>query len=197
MTPETTFCSECGRPTPTGELARFGDRLICGYCKDAYAQKLREGVPAQNVVRYGGFWIRFVAYFIDSIIVSIGGSVIQLAIFGLPTVAAPDPNNPFGPLMALMPQLVGRMAVGTVLSLVYFVLFWWKLGASPGMLAFGLRVVRPTGAPIGLGRCIGRYFAMLLNMFTLYIGFIIAGFDREKRGLHDMICDTRVIYTRA
>src|SRR6185437_3319494 len=116
--------------TPTGELARFGDRLICGYCKDAYAQKLREGVPAQNVVRYGGFWIRFVAYFIDSIIVSIGGSVIQLAIFGLPTVPAPDPNNPFGPLMSLMPQLVGRMAVGTVLSLVYFTLFWWKLGAS-------------------------------------------------------------------
>jgi len=197
MTPETTFCSECGRPTPTGELARFGDRLICGYCKDAYAQKLREGVPAQNVVRYGGFWIRFVAYFIDSIIVSIGGSVIQLAIFGLPTVPAPDPNNPFGPLMSLMPQLVGRMAVGTVLSLVYFTLFWWKLGASPGMMAFGLRVVRPTGAPIGLGRAIGRYFAMLLNMFTLYIGFIIAGFDREKRGLHDMICDTRVIHTRA
>ena len=25
------------------------------------------------------------------------------------------------------------------------------------------------------------------------IGFIIAGFDSEKRAMHDMICDTRVI----
>ena len=27
----------------------------------------------------------------------------------------------------------------------------------------------------------------------LMIGYIMAGFDSEKRALHDMICDTRVI----
>jgi uncharacterized RDD family membrane protein YckC len=30
----------------------------------------------------------------------------------------------------------------------------------------------------------------------LYIGYIMAGFDDEKRTLHDRICDTRVIKTR-
>ena len=30
----------------------------------------------------------------------------------------------------------------------------------------------------------------------LWIGFIIAGFDSEKRALHDHICGTRVVYTR-
>ena len=30
----------------------------------------------------------------------------------------------------------------------------------------------------------------------LEIGCIIAGFDSEKRSLHDRICDTRVIYKR-
>ena len=28
------------------------------------------------------------------------------------------------------------------------------------------------------------------------IGYIIAGVDKEKRGLHDMLCDTRVVYVK-
>jgi len=38
---------------------------------------------------------------------------------------------------------------------------------------------------------IAIYFAMVL-----WIGFIMVAFDAEKRGLHDMICDTRVVRTR-
>ena len=34
-----------------------------------------------------------------------------------------------------------------------------------------------------------------LNLPPL-IGYIIAGVDREKRGLHDILCDTRVIYAK-
>jgi len=30
----------------------------------------------------------------------------------------------------------------------------------------------------------------------LEIGYIIAGFDREERAVHDHICGTRVVYTR-
>jgi uncharacterized RDD family membrane protein YckC len=30
----------------------------------------------------------------------------------------------------------------------------------------------------------------------LGIGYIMAGFDSEKRGLHDLICETRVIKAR-
>jgi uncharacterized RDD family membrane protein YckC len=44
-------------------------------------------------------------------------------------------------------------------------------------------------------RAFGRYFAKMLSWFTLAIGFIIAGFDVEKRALHDYICSTRVIRT--
>jgi len=47
-----------------------------------------------------------------------------------------------------------------------------------------------------VGQAVGRYLAYLLNSFTLLIGFIIAGFDTEKRALHDRICDTRVVYSR-
>jgi uncharacterized RDD family membrane protein YckC len=54
-------------------------------------------------------------------------------------------------------------------------------------------VVRPDGGPVHLGRAVGRYFAKWLSSLTLCIGYIIAGFDAEKRAMHDMIVDTRVV----
>ena len=60
-------------------------------------------------------------------------------------------------------------------------------------MALGMKVVRPDGSRVDLGRAAGRYFAKLLSMIVLFIGYIMVGFDSEKRGLHDMICDTRVV----
>ena len=37
---------------------------------------------------------------------------------------------------------------------------------------------------------IGRF----LSNFILGIGYILIGIDKEKRGLHDILSDTRVIY---
>jgi uncharacterized RDD family membrane protein YckC len=68
-----------------------------------------------------------------------------------------------------------------------------SLSATPGKLAVGLRVVRPGGGRVSLGRAVGRYFGKILSGLILAIGYIIIGFDAEKRGLHDMICDTRVV----
>jgi uncharacterized RDD family membrane protein YckC len=60
-------------------------------------------------------------------------------------------------------------------------------------MALGLKVVRPNGGPVSPGRAFGRYFAKWLSSMTLGIGYIIAGFDAEKRAMHDMIVDTRVV----
>jgi uncharacterized RDD family membrane protein YckC len=60
-------------------------------------------------------------------------------------------------------------------------------------MALDLKVVRPDGGPISLGRAVGRYFAKIVSGIILMIGYIMAGFDSEKRALHDMMCDTRVI----
>ena len=63
-------------------------------------------------------------------------------------------------------------------------------------MALGLKVVRPNGMPVDLPRAFGRYFAKMLSAIILFIGYIMAGFDAEKRALHDMICDTRVVKVR-
>ena len=54
----------------------------------------------------------------------------------------------------------------------------------------------PDGSPVSYLRALGRYFGKLLSYLICSIGFIIAAFDDEKRGLHDHICSTRVIRVR-
>ena len=70
-----------------------------------------------------------------------------------------------------------------------------RSGATIGKKALRLKVVMPDGGRVSLGRAFGRYFAKMLSGIPLYIGFIMVGFDSEKRGLHDYICNTRVIRT--
>lgn len=196
MAPDATrYCAECGRATPVDELAHFGDRLICPYCKDAYAQKLREGVAPAAVVSYGGFWIRFVAYIIDAIILGVAMGIVQFAILGS-FISFPrfDPNARPETLIAPMLGMIGLLSIVSIaVSCAYESFFIYKFGATPGKMALSLKVVRPNGGPIDLGRAVGRYFAKMLSGIILYIGYIMAGFDSEKKALHDMICDTRVI----
>ena len=56
---------------------------------------------------------------------------------------------------------------------------------------FGLAVTfdKPT---VVYRETIGRFLCSL----SVGIGYIMAGVDKEKRGLHDFLCDTRVIYAK-
>jgi len=85
--------------------------------------------------------------------------------------------------------------IGMVLGVTYEGVFVSRFAATPGKMALNLKVVRPDGSRVSLGRACGRYFAKVLSLFILGIGFIMIGFDSQKRGLHDMLCDTRVIKT--
>jgi uncharacterized RDD family membrane protein YckC len=159
--------------------------------------------PAVPVVRhYGGFWIRFVARIIDVIIVAVVSSIIRLPfalIFGLGSAgfAGLRNGNPEDVLSAL-PAITGFLGlsffIGIAVGLAYEVFFLSTRGATPGKMIFGLKVIRADGGPITPALAVGRRFAVWLSDLTLLIGFIIAGFDPEKRALHDHICQTRVIY---
>jgi uncharacterized RDD family membrane protein YckC len=68
-----------------------------------------------------------------------------------------------------------------------------KYGATLGKMACKIKVVTPDGGRVTYLRAFGRYFAKLLSAMICFIGYIMAGFDDEKRALHDRICDTRVV----
>lgn len=186
------YCSQCGQPKSEQELAHFGDILVCGSCKPAYAQGLGEGVAARTAFHYAGFWIRFVAVVIDGLIVAFTSAALQAILLpGLRSSAGLSDRS-------LTVVLVGiAYMIGLLIGVTYEGGFIYKFGATPGKMALGLKVVRPDGGPVSLGRAVGRYFAKILSAMILLIGYIMAGFDREKRALHDMIVDTRVIRKRS
>jgi uncharacterized RDD family membrane protein YckC len=145
---------------------------------------------------YGGFWIRFLARVIDSIIMIVINGIVGLPLrlmFGLGTMGMRG-GMIFGP--AMMGALGLSTMIGIALGAAYEVYFLSAHGATPGKMALGLRVIRADGGPISPMLALGRHFALWLSGIILMIGYIMAGFDPEKRALHDRICETRVIYSR-
>jgi uncharacterized RDD family membrane protein YckC len=174
--------------------------MICSSCKESYAQKLREGAVQPVKVAYAGFWIRFVSSLIDGIIMGVVAGIVQVVLFGslylIPASQSgrvPDPTA-IGSALGLIGIVY---VIQIALASTYEAFFIAKLGATPGKMVIGVKVLRPDGSPVSLGRAYGRYFAKFISALTLLIGFIMAGFDSQKRALHDMICDTRVVKSRS
>jgi len=190
---QSLYCSQCGQLKSEQELARFGDVLVCAQCKPFYTQQLREGTAAAGTFQYAGFWIRFVAVIIDAIIVGLACAVIQAALVGSVIRTTALGARPAAGV-AVMIGLVYLLS--TAIAASYEAFFVNRMGATPGKLILKLKVVRPDGGQVSLGRAFGRYFAKLLSGIILSIGYIIAAFDDQKRALHDRIADTRVIHAR-
>jgi uncharacterized RDD family membrane protein YckC len=189
---DSSFCSECGRPFPTNQLVAIGNANVCAQCKPLYLQRMREGGQAIGARRYAGFWIRFVAWLIDAVIVTIVGFIINLP---LRMLASYKLLNDPATIFSAGAGILGLVTlINLLLWFAYTVYFISTRGATPGKLILGLKIVRSDGSPVTAGRAIGRGFGWLLSYFTILIGFIIAGFDSQKRALHDHLCDTRVIY---
>jgi uncharacterized RDD family membrane protein YckC len=146
-------------------------------------------------VRYAGFWIRFIARMIDAVLLGVVNVLIRIPLaimLGLGTGR--------GRGLIFLPAVMSLIAVSVIISLavgvVYEVYFVSTRGGTLGKLALGLKIVRADGSPVPAGLAMGRYFAQWLSGAILMIGYIMAGFDPEKRALHDRICETRVVYAR-
>ena len=140
--------------------------------------------------RPGGFWLRLPAYLIDGLVIAVPLVVIWLLLgLPIPTTMEEIANPPEGydrlQLLSLLLNLIYDTALITIWATT--------LGKRP----FGLYVVRSDGSRIGPGRALARHLLTELSfMFTLGLIFLVVAFRRDKRGLHDLICDTVVIQRR-
>ncbi len=138
------------------------------------------------MTEYGGFWLRFVAYIIDAIILNIAGGVLGL-ILGIIMGAT------MGAGAADAAGVAGGL-LGIVLSWLYYALMESsEKQATLGKMALGMVVTDTSGQRISFGRATGRYFGKILSALILLIGFIMAGFTERKQALHDLLADTLVI----
>jgi uncharacterized RDD family membrane protein YckC len=200
---DSRFCSECGRPFPSSELVSIGTATVCATCKPVFMQRMREGGQAIGTRRYAGFWIRFVARCIDGILLYIVRLIVTIPLAmvmgGAATGISGFGNNPAA-VAAALPAILAAAAVSGLISIAvgvaYEAYFVSTRGGTLGKLALGLKIIRADGSPVSAGLAAGRYFAQILSAIILMIGYIMAGFDPEKRALHDRICETRVVYAK-
>jgi uncharacterized RDD family membrane protein YckC len=78
---------------------------------------------------------------------------------------------------------------------VYYSYQWAVSGKTVGMAVFGLQVVTAEGRPISARQAVVRTLALGLCILTLGLGFLGIVFQRERRGLNDLIAGTAVVYS--
>jgi uncharacterized RDD family membrane protein YckC len=188
---EEAVCSECGGIFPATDTIRIGTTRVCARCKPVVVQKMREGLNVETAgsMRYAGFWTRFAAMVLDSIILGVFNMGLNMAVFGVSGAFA-NRVNPAANMAAF--GIMYLVQLGVFLSYETFMI--GRYGATLGKMACKIQVVVADGSKVSYMRALGRYFAFFLSYFTCLIGFIMAGFDSEKRALHDRICNTRVVF---
>ena len=157
--------------------------------------------PISGTLPYAGFWVRFVAYVIDGIVLGIPFTLIAIVlIFRFRRFALMAGGGPFGrPDAAFM----APMFLGFFFALGLFVVAQWLYFAGMecsarqatfGKAAMSLRVTNLRGQPLTFGHATGRFFAKIVSgMIPLAIGYLMAGFTAKKQALHDMIASTLVL----
>lgn len=141
---------------------------------------------------YAGFWVRLWAYIIDSVIVFFGLLIVRLATSGILSFAE-------GTFLGgnVLFHYTLKDIILYIFQVMYFILFTFCTGTTPGKRLLNLRVISAEGKELTFfdvlyRETIGRFLCGL----TIGIGYLMAGIDREKRGIHDMLCDTRVVYAK-
>lgn len=150
---------------------------------------MKQENPAEII--YAGFWARLAAYLIDLVLAGVIHLAVRLTLALSFTVFQGENLLDLTFLFQYSIKDALLYAVGAA----YFILCTYFLGATVGKMALNLRVVssnggRPAFFDVLYRETIGRFLAG----FVLGIGYIMAGFTQEKKGLHDILADTRVIY---
>lgn len=196
------FCCQCARAFGEEDLIAYAGYKVCASCKPAFFQRVNEGAlrPAAEVggMQFGGFWLRFAAKLVDGLILGVVNQILFVPLF----VVAFSEGMEAGRSGGAPPDIFhGMLLVVWALTVVaqlgvqaaYNTIFVGKYQSTPGKMVCGLKVVLSDGSKVSYMRAFGRFWAEMVSGLTLYIGYIIAAGDDEKRALHDHMCNTRVV----
>jgi uncharacterized RDD family membrane protein YckC len=140
-------------------------------------------------------WVRFVALFIDGLVMAIpvvGISVGLTFLFVGAAFATAQHQITF-----FLQILIGFVAA--IPFILYEGLMLSSRGQTLGKMAMGIKVVTPEGQDIGVGQAWARVLTRhVLNMIS-WIGILInylPALGKERAATHDRIAKTRVIKIR-
>ena len=138
---------------------------------------------------YVGFWFRFLAFLIDSLVASM--FLYPLSLLYDPALAMNlDPTQ----TKAVIDELLTKMVLEMLLIGMIFIAFWIYFGSSPGKMLFkGFIVDARTLGPASRKQLLLRYLGYYVSLLSFGLGFFWIGLDRRKQGWHDKLADTLVV----
>jgi len=177
-------CSKCGTQNPD-------DANFCIGCGAKFISR-SEDISSASYSGFASFWERFLAYCIDSAILTLGSVVVGfmgaffigfvMALMGMEIEAMED----------FFVVLYYILAFG--LSWLYFTIMESsKLQATPGKKICNLVVTDTSGNRISFLRANGRFWSKFISGAIFAIGYIMAAFTEKHQALHDMIAETLVV----
>ena len=122
-----------------------------------------------------GFWARFFAVVIDLIVLGIVDALLGFLLFD-------GPQSNESSLLTLL------------IYAGYYTLGVSMFSTTLGKRAINAYVLRPDGSKVSVLRAFGRWLAYIPSALLLFIGFLIVAFREDKRGWHDRLSDTIVVY---
>ena len=139
---------------------------------------------------YAGFFVRLAAYLIDWLVVGIALLVVRIPMW---ISSLFHPNN------LLVRDFIFQYSVADivvyVLTVTYFILPTYYAGRTLGKRLLQLKVISAEDRSMTFFEVVYREtVGKFLSGIIIGIGYLMVGIDKEKRGIHDLLADTRVIY---
>lgn len=192
------YCGKCG-----AEIADRADK--CDKCGESVsaaegASNQSEGAPVRSSKRpvaYAGFWRRAVAFIIDSII--LGFLTLPILLKPILSNVGPDltPKSYIDFMTGSSRQAIALQLLMNLILVLYCAAFEssaWQ--ATPGKRVLRIYVTDLSGDRLSFSRAAGRNVGKILEQFTLFIGFVMAGFTAKKQALHDIVAGCLVLRRR-
>jgi uncharacterized RDD family membrane protein YckC len=152
---------------------------------------------------YAGFWLRFVAYIIDAILIYALQAIIIIPILGMLGMSfASNPgsleNMSEAEAMGMFASIMAAASATSIVFAVLVILYYSfmessKYQATIGKLVLGLKVTDESGGKLDFIKALVRNLCKIVSSMILMIGYIIAGFTAKKQALHDIIAKTLVV----
>lgn len=161
--------------------------------KDKFDQKGVIILEHEHNLNYSGFWVRFLANLIDSLILG----VVYFPIAVVSGFIQVFLSFSSGEENALGVAVITSIITTIIYLIIGFAYVIWmpasKHQGTFGKKLMGIKIVGEYGERISLGKSVVRYLGTILSSLFFYIGYIMAAFHPQKRGLHDIIAKTYVV----
>ncbi len=190
-----SVCPHCATPV---SVAQIGPVYVpAGAQASAAAPEIQTVSVESAQPVFAGFWLRAVAYLLDTVLISLAGGLIA-SFYPATFIKFPDAaaaaSNPFASLPQLTPL---GFAITLGATWIYYTMFEassWQ--ATPGKRVMKIYVTDMVGQRPSVARVAARNVAKIISNLSFLVGYLVAGFTVKKQALHDMVTSCLVLRRR-